>query len=432
MHENLYFVESIISSDNENMMFQVTLSRTENEETVFRVVEVNREQLIARNHNTEIREGWYIYYNETNDTEPFANGNFDRYAVEQIHENRRLREVLLEYQNESYTIGLLKTRTRFLNNNKNVKVFSYHINVGHGNCSLILSVEKIPEKINNYWLTMIDCSDYDYTNKKHHKSNIEDCFDEIANKINIKKENIHINLFLLTHFHYDHCSGMEYLVKSGYINHNTIFYMNLHYQMASKTVNRILACLFNIKATIIEPINTNIRKTSFMEILYPECSIFMSKKHVPKGYTNWRVESKVNNSSVVYMLRLRNKTMVCPGDLEIEGFKLMTKKALCGHFLHITNYYAISHHGSINGHPNSGCLNPKHKYSLITQCLASKLEKAFIMGRNGAYSGIYNPNVIAFFSKNPNVLLYTEKDGNNKQIKFFELDWQNSNVTYYY
>lgn len=428
MKNNLYFVENIISVDNENRMFQVALSKTEKNETVFRVIDVNREQLMIRNHSTEIREGWYIYYNETNDTEPFSNGNFDRYAVEQIHENRRLREALLEYQDESSSIELLRTRTRFLNTN-NIEVFSYHINVGHGNCSLILSVEKIPMKNNNYWLTMIDCSNFDYTNNKHYESNIEDCFDEIASKLNIKKEEIHINLFLLTHFHCDHCSGMEYLIKSGYINHDTFFYMNLHYQMASKTVNRVLACLKNIKATIIEPINTSSKNTSFMEILYPECSIFKSKNHVPKVYANWCVESKVNNSSAVYMLRLGNKTMVCPGDLEIEGFKRMTKKALCRHFLHRTNYYAISHHGSINGHPDMSCASQQQ----VLQCLTSKLDMAFIMGRDGAFKGIYSPIVIRYFSNSPNKLFFTEYDSNNKSfpVRFFELEWASSVVTYH-
>jgi beta-lactamase superfamily II metal-dependent hydrolase len=430
MKNNLYFVENIISVDYENRMFQVALSKTEKDETVFRVIDVNREQLMIHNHSTEIREGWYIYYNETNVTKPFSNANFDRYAVEQIHENRRLREALLEYQDESYSIELLRARTRFLNTNE-IEVYSYHINVGHGNCSLILSVEKNPKKNNNYWLTMIDCSDYDYTNKKTYKSNIEDCFDEIARKLNIKKEEIRINLFLLTHFHYDHCSGMEYLVKSGYINHDTIIYMNLHYQMASETVNRVLTCLINIKATIIEPINTNSKNTSFMEILYPECSIFKSKSHAPKACVNCRAESKVNNSSVVYMLRLGNKTMVCPGDLEIEGFKRMTKIALCSPFLNRANYYAISHHGSINGHPDMSCARQKQ----VLQCLTSGLDMAFVMGRNGAFKGIYSPVVIGYFSKSPNKnkLYFTEYDSNNKNfpVRYFELEWASSVVTYH-
>ena len=222
---------------------------------------------------------------------------------------------------------------------------------------------------------------------------------------------------------------MEYLIKSGYINHDTFFYMNLHYQMASKTVNRVLACLKNIKATIIEPINTSSKNTSFMEILYPECSIFKSKNHVPKVYANWCVESKVNNSSAVYMLRLGNKTMVCPGDLEIEGFKRMTKKALCRHFLHRTNYYAISHHGSINGHPDMSCASQQQ----VLQCLTSKLDMAFIMGRDGAFKGIYSPIVIRYFSNSPNKLFFTEYDSNNKSfpVRFFELEWASSVVTYH-
>ena len=343
--------------------------------------------------------------------------------------NRRLREALLEYQDDFSSIELLRTRTQFLNSNK-IEVFSYHINVGHGNCSLILAVEKMPKKKNiNYWLTMIDCSNFDYTNKKYYNSNIEDCFDEIAKKLNIKKEEIHIDLFLLTHLHHDHYSGMDYLVKSSYINHDTIFYINLHYQMASKAVNRILACLLNIKAVIIEPINSNRRKVSFMRILHPECSIFKSLNHVPKGYVNYRVENKVNNSSVVYVLQLGNKTMVCPGDLEIEGFKQMTKIPLCGPFLHRANYYAISHHGSINGHPDINCA----RQNKVLHCLTSKLDMAFIMGRDGAFKGIYSPVVISYFGKSPNKLYFTEYDFNNKNlpVRYFGLEWASSVVTYH-
>ncbi|MBL8026035.1 MAG: hypothetical protein JNL74_06475, partial [Fibrobacteres bacterium] len=46
--------------------------------------------------------------------------------------------------------------------------YSYHVNVGHGNCSIL-----VVKNNNQYQLWMVDCSNHDYLNKQFYTSNIE-------------------------------------------------------------------------------------------------------------------------------------------------------------------------------------------------------------------------------------------------------------------
>jgi len=60
-------------------------------------------------------------------------------------------------------------------------VFSYHVNVGHGNCSFVCFVEN---RHLNVWV--VDCSHYDCMNKKSYVSNIDDCLDFIKKKYDVE------------------------------------------------------------------------------------------------------------------------------------------------------------------------------------------------------------------------------------------------------
>lgn len=56
------------------------------------------------------------------------------------------------------------------------------------------------------------------------------------------------------------------------------------------------------------------------------------------------------------------------------------------------SFYMISHHGSITGHPAFACKYVSRLSPL--DCAANKLEKAILMGRDGAYPGIYSKFVV--------------------------------------
>ncbi|MBO0962715.1 hypothetical protein J1P26_23755, partial [Neobacillus sp. MM2021_6] len=112
------------------------------------------------------------------------------------------------------------------------KLYSYHVNVGHGNCSFI--VFKRNQDV-NIWC--IDCSDWDYRNKISYFDNIESCLEQI--KIDFEINEIKINKFFLTHSHFDHFSGLERLIKL-YATINAEVWFNPYYSFSSTRYNKLL------------------------------------------------------------------------------------------------------------------------------------------------------------------------------------------------
>ena len=230
---------------------------------------------------------------------------------------------------------------------------------------------------------------------------------------------------MLTHAHYDHYNGLEYLIDHGYLQSGAVIYQNQWYHSPSPTMVRILKKMVTLKCIIKEPLR-DITSPSPIHILYPECRIY--KRHPSiNPPTQYRIESNTNNSSVVYHIGVGVKSMILPGDLEFAGINRMTNNRFCQTQYFYAQYYCISHHGSLTGHINLPCLGHS-MYPNVLRCKQSHLSKAILMGRNGAFSGIYSPKVLSDFS---NVLVYTEQDNNGNPIQFFRLDWDTSNVYYF-
>jgi hypothetical protein len=115
--------------------------------------------------------------------------------------------------------------------------------------------------------------------------------------------------------------------------------------------------------------------------------------------------------------------MVFPGDLEQKGFENMSYAGKCNAALFRADYYVVSHHGSINGHPVLTCKNPRQPIPTVLKCATHRLNKAILMGRNGAYSGIYSP-VVENYWNTACGLEYTEKAKH-----YLEVEWNNGAVT---
>jgi hypothetical protein len=417
MAKELFFVESIYILQDGNMSV-VCLQPTENKEQ-FIVQQFGQEQMRMHDHQGTIKEGWYVYYdNETQ--EPFGYGNLSQYARERFREYYELRDVLINrYISPDNEIALIPQG--FSSNN--VNVVSYHVNVGHGNCSIVLV-----EAGFCYQIWMVDCSTTDKTDhNRNYQANIESAFKAILKRLGRREdEQLHIDRFFLTHIHHDHYNGIDYLVNNHYIDNRTICYLNLYYQMASSTFNNALMALKNANARFVEPVSAN--STNAIRFLHPECRIYRSVPTVKKtagAIKNYRtVSSPVNNSSVVVRFELGGKAMVFPGDLEQSGFNHMSCSATCSPYLAKSDYYIVSHHGSVNGHPTMSCKNPRRPKPTPLDCVSNLTKKAFIMGRDGAYPGIYSPMVVGYWSGMPNVLEYTEHAPH-----YLEFDWGSGKVT---
>ncbi len=180
-------------------------------------------------------------------------------------------------------------------------------------------------------------------------------------------------------------------------------------------------------AVIIEPISANSLNTDVM-ILHPEKRIY--KKGMSKGVPKSREVENGNNASVVYRFTVNERAMVFPGDLEKEGFDMMTQSKVCSSGLHDSNYYVISHHGSLNGHPENNCLGT-HVFKTALDCISKGISKAVLLGRDGAYTTMFDPKVVNDFGIN-NMLITTDMKFGKTSLKYLTLNWINGGVQYYY
>lgn len=426
--KKLYFVDSIHRSiEPEVNLVDVTLIPTEageclaengdGEEHYPIVVTLQPSQLQYDTRGGDIQEGWYVYYNDQPKQRQlfFTYANHTVYAQREIKRNDTLRSDLLNLS-ASFRDNLSQDELDILLYRS--EVTSYHVNVGHGNCSLILIRSEL-----GYQLWMVDCSIQEGINKvvryQYHKKELEATLADIAATLDISVDDLRIHRFFLTHMHYDHYNGMMYLIRNGLINAETICYLNLYYQMASKKLNNILEAMKNGNVIkIVEPLMANGKDV--FQILHPECHITRSLA-TSKGVAHYRVVKNVNNSSIVVRMNLGVRSMTFTGDIEQDGYREMSKcisyPPIC-----FTDYYAVSHHGSLNGHP------PYNKAMVTPFFSRNYLSAAVLMGRDGAYYGIFSNYVInelRSFTR-----LYTTSDNNGKLISAIKIYWQRGSVRY--
>lgn len=418
MEENLYFVEDIQYVANEANLAEVALLHANDEngsDAIIVQVPSNQLQYFnSRGVSIPVAENNYVYYTPKQQN-IFANGNLSTFA-------RRMRALASRYkkqidENNANTVEEFENARNF-EFDPNMIVRTYHVNIGHGNCSLILT-----SLGSFYHLWMVDCSTNDNLSKYNYSANLEDCLSQIAALLQVDKATLRIDCFMLTHTHYDHYSGLEYLFTQKYVDNRTLFYANTNYGCVSHTWVRVLRLLATNGCKVIQPIRNNQR--TVRRILYPIVPQVCKKSMCISGTE--MIVPKVNNSSVVYCLEIADKMMILPGDLEQAGLNDMVTGNSCSPEYNKSNYYCVSHHASDTGHVNVQCTGTKVCPKVLT-CVRCNLLYAIIMGRDHAFSGIYSPQVIKAFGKS---VIYSEKDNAGKPIQFFELDWITDKVTYF-
>ena len=343
----------------------------------------------------ELHEGQYVYYDT--DTRQFTPAYDDPIARTRQRKNSYYRNRLYskQYPVDNEPLGNV------------VDVQSCHINVGHGNCSILLVQYRHMQR-DEYQIWMVDCGGIDYGVGNRYP-NIDACFVDIALRLHINPASLKISRFFLTHWHYDHISGIPFLIRDGYINQHTKFYLNLYYAHSSRTANEVLRKLDSMGAACYEPV-IGVSINSWMSVLYPECRI--RKQQYNEAVPN-RVEKMMNNSSVVYAFKFGDKQIIYPGDLEQGEWNVFKMQVQSMTAMSVADYYCVSHHGSDNGHV----------------VVPNRLQKVVLMGRNGAYNGIYSPMVMQYW--NP-VLSLSEWDTNGQASRAVVLDLSTGGVRYIY
>lgn len=290
-------------------------------------------------------------------------------------------------------------------------VYSFHVNVGHGNCSFII------DRKNNK-IIAVDCSNYDYTQKNgYYQSNIDACINHIKNRFSLIE--FKINYFVLTHPHFDHYSGIDNLIKNSYVDSGTIFYLNAFYSMPSPIFNRTLQNIQRLRCSIVEPVSSN--SNALIEILYPYKRIVKTSSTI-HNYLGPIIDPNPNNASVVLNIRANGRSFTLTGDIEKDAWDRMD---LCMPHMKCCDYYAVSHHGSINGHLRTKCIANRLIKS-VSDCI-SKTALPIVMGRSGAYPGMPSKQMIADFGN----LTFSEADPKGNPARFLELEWQTGKPAWY-
>ena len=394
--KDLYFVESVKRFDNKTtallLYIPENISDWENENRDFKWFV--RTEVLAREAET-IREGAYVYSIGQNG---YISASEDGRILQINERSDKLLDILRQRLQDEYVFSYKNINT----------LYSYHINVGHGNHSLIVF-----NADNKFHIWMVDCSDYDFISHHYYRKNIDECLNHI--KIKFGLPSINIETVMLTHPHYDHYSGINYYINKNIIDRETLFYINLKCNIKSHNFNNLLTNIAALGSPIIEPFSCN--SGGNIHILYPDKTTF-TKHHL-----------SLNNMSSVYNICFDDVSyFVFPGDLETEGWNLMNTTA-CAPYMRNTRYYAISHHGSINGHLRNFECNKKigHIINSIKDCL-SPTTVPVLMGRDKAFSGIYSANVINDFRGR---IVYSEKDPANNKVRFLEIDLLSSTKMWY-
>lgn len=396
--KNVYFIETIrsyrtaVGKDVYTILFEHV--DAQGELVTFSPIEYEKMPTL-KGTDRKLHEGQYVYYDT--ETKQFTPAYNDPLARTRQRKNFYYRNRLYSKQNpvDAEQLGEI------------LAVQSYHVNVGHGNCS-ILFVQYRRMFHDEYQIWMVDCGAIDY-NVGNFYLNIDACFADIAKRVNDNIANLKITRFFLTHWHYDHISGIPFLISNHHITNQTKFYMNLYYAHSSKCANEVLRTLDSMGVACYEPV-IGLSVNPWLSILYPECRI--RKQQYNEVVPN-RVEKKMNNSSVVYAFQFGNKQMIYPGDLEQDGWNVFKTQPNSMTAMSVADYYCVSHHGSDNGH----VVVPHH------------FQKVVLMGRDGAYKGIYSPTVMQYWSS---VLSFSEWDNNKRACIAVVLDWNTGRTRYIY
>jgi hypothetical protein len=176
MDKTLYFVDNIhrgLGEYNEDIYVNLIGTKAD-EDGYFPTfsLKVTQEQLHLEDDTDkkEIQEGQYVLYEgDEESNHHFSDGSNDNYAERIRARGEEIRKVLAELPSNPRISHLSCKEESVLFNIHGI--YSYHVNVGHGNCSLILIKSK-----DNYVLWMVDCSIYERGTKSTHRIKHEKVF----------------------------------------------------------------------------------------------------------------------------------------------------------------------------------------------------------------------------------------------------------------
>lgn len=177
--KDLYYIESVRQFEESTMaLLQYIPKNIKKWELANRDFKWYVRKLVDPRWKEVIREGTYVY----------ALGN-EEYQI--ANEDLRVSQIRMRYG--GLVDSLVQTQRELPQDIfDNISIlYTYHINVGHGNHSLIVF------KVNNrVHIWMVDCSDYDFVSHRYYRANIDNCLKYIKQKFQLV-DPIHIDVVML-------------------------------------------------------------------------------------------------------------------------------------------------------------------------------------------------------------------------------------------
>lgn len=308
LKEGLYFVH-YIGTDKESDHRRMVLTKESMESPcAVRGYEVDADEMVLENG---VSEGNFACF----DGEKLISAENDPTAMMYAEINRQLTEDinLRNYGNKPKELS-----------GRITDVCSYHIYIGNEGCCIIAFRED-----GKGTAFMVDCTSFDFMEGRDYSDNLEACLQQVKADFQIDK----ISKLLITHLHYDHISGIEYLIRKGWLDQDTEVWMNTRYPWKSAAYSRILARLCALGVRFIEPLADN--STEQIQVLYP--AVRFDENNKAPG-------ESIHNASVLYQIFLEEKRMLFLGDIGKEGFEQVFFDR---QFFDYPLYVCVSHHGDI-------------------------------------------------------------------------------------
>jgi hypothetical protein len=365
----------------------------ENAEDIKFITDETNESLCSSVYNDNFNDGNFVKVVKKDGRQILIPAEEDEAALFNKKRHNTITETLIEFEGnpdrEIFARGEIKG------------AYSYHVNVGHGNTSFLI----VCFRDKNNAKPVVVCIDCKRKRAGRDAINFNACVSYIKNKFSINK--FELDIFLLTHPHIDHFSGIVYLLNKRYITNNTEIWLNTHYGYPSSFYNAVLEPL-SLKCPRLKFVNpVSLNSFSGMNIWYPEKII----KHNGNESSNTQIEQNPNNASVVtqflFTIGMKKADILFTGDIEMQGWD----KVHCLPFLGKTKNYCISHHGSRNGYQRNFCHNGR-TITKITDCRNS-IKNAILMGKDGAHKGIYYKPLLDDFGT---------RVKKTEEAKFLEID----------
>lgn len=195
----------------------------------------------------------------------------------------------------------------------------HHLNVGCADCSIIIS---------DKYTFLVDCH------------GIEDYEDLLPDNKNIRG-------VFITHQHYDHFDGLEFLKNNGYTIRNLIYspYVRRYNDNSVEydewqTFNKYRDYFNNKGTNLYTPYRQKQFDNAFWDIDGIKYFILGPATHIAKSDTR-----ELHDASLVMHAKLKNRNCLFAGDASDINLNYISNNTtnICNDILH------ASHHGSING-----------------------------------------------------------------------------------